>query len=428
MCLSAFPSSVCYGILPETNFQILVFWAKNNPESCKFEFLLPEIPQPSTTLLSKTLRRLILSKTLRRLMLNYQNFRPSDDLYWLLNLACLKYTGVMLPDAYLENSNWTKDDEGKSKLIVKPQLLRPSFFNDLSLQIKRSMIVDDLKILFKGKDKFQNNISERELKEAYISDFKRSGKLRDLAPTWLAPDYQLPKINDINRHPRLHITFYPSMFLTDYDDFEDHQFAEYVFQILMKTDYNKEQILEVLETFRKFHDWNPYGEPPEWKKIVIGNHSYGWNTAICELIWVRGKSGMKCYGTRCRTNLTNVREKGWASFKKDETRPEFFYKRRDKPKVKKGSDYHEVSEWFFKQFYLIESNLHPFQYRYNARHESSPNYHELDASVRNAIRMGWDRVKNKSKIDIEDEMRIFAMPEYKIKPRSYESVVNSIAW
>ena len=31
-------------------------------------------------------------------------------------------------------------------------------------------------------------------------------------------------------------------------------------------------------------------------------------------------------------------------------------------------------------------------------------------------------------IDIEDEFRIFAMPEYKIKPRTYESIVNSIAW
>ena len=287
------------------------------------------------------------------------------------------------------------------------------------------MIVDDLKILFKGKDKFQNNISERELKDAYLRDFKRSGKLRDLAPNWLAPDYRLPKIDQLNHETGtgIHIRMYPSMFATEYQ-LDDHQFAEYVFQILMKTDYSKEQILEVLETFRKFHDWNPYNAP-KWKKDV---RNCGWSTAICELIWIRGKSGNHCYASRCRTNSINVKEKGWTTFRPDETRPEFFYKRRDKPKVKKGSDYHEVSEWFFKQFYLIEKNDHPFQYRYNQRHESSPNYHELDASVRNAIRMGWDRVKNKSKIDIEDEMRIFAMPEYKIKPRSYESVVNSIAW
>ena len=102
----------------------------------------------------------------------------------------------------------------------------------------------------------------------------------------------------------------------------------------------------MLDTFKQFHDWLPHGEPPKWKKDV---RNCGWSTAICELIWIRGKSGMKCYGSRCRTNSVKVKKQGWDTFRRDHTRPEFFYKRRDKPKVKKGSDYQEVSEWFFKQ-------------------------------------------------------------------------------
>jgi len=315
----------------------------------------------------------------------------------------------MLPDAYAENSNWTKDDEGKSKLIIKPILLRPSFFNDLSLQIKRSMIVDDLKILFKGERCFKkNHPQEREIKEAYLRDFKRTGKLKTLMAN--APDYQLPKVE---------CCFYTTYLQSNYD-FEEGNFAEYVFEILMKTDYGKKEILEVLNTFKQFHDWSPNQQPPEWKKDVVNS---GWSTAICQLIWIRGKSGMKCYGSRCSTNSNNVKSKGWTNFYGDETRPKFFYKRVVTPKVKKGSNYKEIAEWFFQQFYLIQANRNPYQ-----SVSGAPSYWEMDASVRNAIQMGWDSVKNQSKIDIEDEFRIFAMPEYKIKPRSYESVVNSIAW
>ena len=178
-------------------------------------------------------------------MLNYKNFRPSDDIYWLLNLACLKHTGMMLPDAYTENTNWTKDEDGKSKLLLKPQLLQPSCFNDLSLQIKRSMIVGDLKVLFNGKTNFKGGTNEGDIKRIKLKKFANSGLLTDLvsfeSPTAPQRDFQLPKQRiGIHQHNE-RLSEYSFRSASDWDKSD---FGNYVMRILFETDLTREDILK----------------------------------------------------------------------------------------------------------------------------------------------------------------------------------------
>lgn len=373
-------------------------------------------------------------------MLNYKNFRPSDDIYWLLNLACLKHTGMMLPDAYTENTNWTKDEDGKSKLLLKPQLLQPSCFNDLSLQIKRSMIVDDLKVLFKGKTNFKGGTNEGDIKRIKLKKFANSGLLTDLvsfeSPTAPQRDFQLPKQRiGIHQHNE-RLSEYSFRSASDWDKSD---FGNYVMRILFETDLTREDILKVIEAFRIFHDWKPTGKHPNWKQktcpIDHNGHRRWSSTSLIELVWIRGKSPLECMD-RSATNKNINYKRGWDTFNQDSetgtmnTRPEFFYRRVGHPKLKKNANFNLVSEWFFQQFYLIKSNRTPY-YNYidnHGTHSRLHKYGEFDVRTRTAIREGWEHVKNKSNIDIEDEFRIFALPEYKIKPRTYDSVVNSIAW
>ena len=359
------------------------------------------------------------------MMRTYKNFRPSDDLYWLLNLACLKHTGMMLPDAYADNTNWTKDDKGKSKLILNPRLLQPSYFNDISLQIKRSMVVGDLKILFRGRDNFEDAYDERSAKQIMLSKFSRTGNLTDLVEV-PHTDIQVPvgyRTNIMGQGSRA-INFL-SKYRFGYDDI-----SKYALKLLMNTDLTKEQVLGVVETFKTFKQSTPMGSAPKWKThtSILGD---GYeHTSITKMIWNSPNQPMKYFARNIYPNKHTRYTRGWQTFKDEGLglRPEFFFKRRDSPKVKKNASSEEVCEWFFHQFYLIVWNNRdcPYQYRWNSR--ESPLYEDLDRATRLCIASGWDKVKSKSKIDIEDEFRIFAMPEYKIKPRTYESIVNSIAW
>ena len=363
-------------------------------------------------------------------MLNYKNFRPSDDIYWLLNLACLKHTGMMLPDAYAENTNWAKDKDGKSKLLLKPQLLQPSCFNDLSLQIKRSMIVDDLKVLFKGRDAFKGGCNEGDIKRKRLKKFANSGLLTDLSPNFSstpAGDFQLPKQRvGIHQHGE-RLSEYSFRSTSRWDKSE---FGNYVIRMLFETDLTREDILGVLSAFRIFQEWKPTGNQPKWKQKTSIKNQRGYpSTSLTELVWIRGKSPVECMDA-CGVNENINHTRGWHTFQDDDSRPDFFHKRVGHPKVKKNASVAVVSEWFFQQFYLIKSNRTPY-YNYGRNHNTHTRLHDygqLDVKTRTAIREGWGHVKGKSSIGIEDEFRIFALPEYKIKPRTYDSVVNSIAW
>jgi hypothetical protein len=338
----------------------------------------------------------------------------------------------MLPDAYTDNTNWTKDDEGKSKLILNPRLLRPSFFNDLSLQIKRSMVVGDLKILFRGKDNFEEAHDERSAKQIMLSNFSRTGNLTDLVEV-PSTDIQVPVGYRTKIMGYGGVCNLLSKFRFDYDDI-----SKYALRLLMNTDLTKEQVLGVVETFKAFKESKPMGSAPRWKNCssLLGHDD--WTSAsITRQIWTADKRfqdiPMKHFNP-CKLNKELKNKRGWESFKNEEdnygnwrgTRPNFFHKRNNDPKVKKNASSEEVCEWFFHQLYLIVNNNCPYQKSW--RNRQSPDYDGLDRATRDCIASGWDRVKSKSKIDIQDEFRIFAMPEYKIKQRTYESIVNSITW
>ncbi len=353
----------------------------------------------------------------------------------------------MLPDAYADNTNWTKDDEGKSKLILNPRLLQPSFFNDLSLQIKRSMVVGDLKILFRGKDNFEEAHDERSAKKIMLNKFQMSGNLTDLVEV-PNTDIQVPAghRHNIMGYGNSVANHLSSNYAFDYDDI-----SKYALRLLMNTDLTKEQVIGIIETFKTFKESIPMGSAPKWKNrsSYLGYEGYT-SSSITQQIWnasnesERGLSGRwhstsnrpspMSHFTSYKINKELKNTSGWYSFTNDEdkfgnprgTRPKFFHKRNNDPKVKKNASSEEVCEWFFHQFYLIPHNNSQYQCSWKPR--KSPDYNDLDRATGLSIKDGWDRVKSKSKIDIEDEFRIFAMPEYKIKPRTYESVVNSIAW
>ena len=75
----------------------------------------------------------------------------SNDLFQVLNLACLKATGFYLPaDAMCEN-RWKYKLEGEKKKGVLTHFdntfLKPCFFNDFTLQVGRRIIVDSINTL-----------------------------------------------------------------------------------------------------------------------------------------------------------------------------------------------------------------------------------------------------------------------------------------
>lgn len=75
----------------------------------------------------------------------------SNDLYQLLNLACYKHTGRFLPADEEQENRWKYIITDGKKLAVQPSptanWFRPSFFNDLSLQVNRRIITDSIKQL-----------------------------------------------------------------------------------------------------------------------------------------------------------------------------------------------------------------------------------------------------------------------------------------
>lgn len=85
------------------------------------------------------------------------NSTPQTDIYWVLNLACLKHTGQCLPQDLLPANTWKYkthsnlfNADGTPYKIAKLFIprLSPCFFNDLTLQIKRSLVVDQLNSIF----------------------------------------------------------------------------------------------------------------------------------------------------------------------------------------------------------------------------------------------------------------------------------------
>jgi len=77
-----------------------------------------------------------------------QLLHSNQDLYHVLNLVCLKYTGSFLPSDGLSDTTWTKSIDGIPRSISFKPDLAPSTYNGFDVQVKRALIVDELTEVF----------------------------------------------------------------------------------------------------------------------------------------------------------------------------------------------------------------------------------------------------------------------------------------
>ena len=79
--------------------------------------------------------------------------KKENDLYWLLNLACYKFTGHFLPEPCSTNNTWTKFVNGDERIFAVPSPLPTHTImswdgsDGLDKQIKRSMICGEIKAI-----------------------------------------------------------------------------------------------------------------------------------------------------------------------------------------------------------------------------------------------------------------------------------------
>tara|TARA_R110000803_G_C11987879_1_gene321562 strand:- start:4506 stop:5642 length:1137 start_codon:yes stop_codon:yes gene_type:complete len=73
---------------------------------------------------------------------------PNQDIYHVLNLACLKYTGSYLPSDGLTQTTWTKSTDTIPRSIGFKPDLSPSTYNGFESQVKRALIVGELTEVF----------------------------------------------------------------------------------------------------------------------------------------------------------------------------------------------------------------------------------------------------------------------------------------
>tara|TARA_S200002703_G_scaffold159948_1_gene175655 strand:- start:2441 stop:3589 length:1149 start_codon:yes stop_codon:yes gene_type:complete len=90
--------------------------------------------------------------------------KKADDLYHLLNLACLKLTGQQLPADGLPENLWSYIVDGK-RMGISPKyspetIMRPCYFSDLSFAVKRSLICDEIKCLITNTEKMPTIFQE----------------------------------------------------------------------------------------------------------------------------------------------------------------------------------------------------------------------------------------------------------------------------
>ncbi len=361
-------------------------------------------------------------------MLNFKNFRPSDDLYWLLNLACMKYTGQLLPDAYLTNTAWFKDKEGKSQIRLNPTLLQPSFHNDLSLQIKRSMIVQDLNTIFNGVKDFHDDL---ELKSQRLGRFKKTGDLRELGhpQKFLQDENGVDEVfipNDIGTDLITH-TFSRYNFLPR--NFNRSDFYKLIGHLVIVYEWDRElanQFIDILTEFAMSRISTPF---PEFLKETKQRYSY--DSILTK--YLRDKKYDK------ETMPINCLCAHDINKNTKNERPDFFCARLTKLKPKKGTDPILVAQWVIDKMYFPKNKDYNAGYVQTGLFKDwgdrlprySDPYNGFDEHFAGITLREFQKasafVLSRDDLPIQDRLRMIES-NYKIKERSYDSVVNSIAW
>lgn len=94
--------------------------------------------------------------------------QKEDDLYHLLNFACLKLTGQQLPADGLPENLWRyvhsgcphEWRRGISPTYPAETIMRPSYFSDLSFAVKRALICDEIKCIQYNTEKMPTMFKE----------------------------------------------------------------------------------------------------------------------------------------------------------------------------------------------------------------------------------------------------------------------------
>ena len=367
-------------------------------------------------------------------MLNFKNFRPSDDLYWLLNLACMKYTGQLLPDAYLTNTAWFKDKEGKSQIRLNPTLLQPSFHNDLSLQIKRSMIVQDLNTIFSGVKDVHDDL---ELKSQRLDRFKKTGDLRELGhpQKFLTDENGVDEVYIPNdTHPDLSTqTFSRYNFLPR--NFKRSDFYKLIGHLVIVYEWDRDlanQFIDILTEFAMSRISTPF---PEFLKLT---GKLRRDSILIKYIRDKKYDPKLIPMDNFRKHSINRKNPNFANDHTTE-RPDFFCARLNKLKPKKGTDDILVAEWVINKMYFPKNrddnqtyieiglfqnwgdHLPRYSHPYNGFTDKFAGITLREFQTASAF------VLSRDDLPIQDRLRMID-PNYKIKERSYDSVVNSIAW
>ena len=91
--------------------------------------------------------------------------KKENDLYHILNLACLKLTGQQLPADGLPENLWSYVSADSKRLGISPKyepetIMRPSYFSDLSFSVKRALICDEIKCIQHNSEKMPTMFKE----------------------------------------------------------------------------------------------------------------------------------------------------------------------------------------------------------------------------------------------------------------------------
>ena len=122
-----------------------------------------------------------------------------DDLYFLMNLACLKFTGSPLPADGESLTMWRYKMVGDKKKAIQPkfmprEVMLYDWSNDITKQIKRQLICDSIK---RSKN-FDNRWICLALKFGYIEPLNYRGAKKGSVAEW-CEELGLPKVKSIQQ-------------------------------------------------------------------------------------------------------------------------------------------------------------------------------------------------------------------------------------
>ena len=356
-------------------------------------------------------------KTATMVRIAKPNSTPQTDLYWVLNLACLKHTGQCLPQDLLPANTWKYGADKKAKLFI-PRL-SPCFFNDLTLQIKRSLVVDQLNSIF-------NHAKEKKEHKRLLHTFQSSIRNENclFAKGSIKPEYfnhtLVRKLDERTQLFRAQSIEYLRR------NNEHHKIMEIISYHLIQNDVIGHELI----AFIKDLTWLFNKQSPETPKAVFEYKRHGAPRTIPVMSYVFKRPDYDYAGN----NLPSSLQSGYSDFRWGVTMPKEYSLAEDTNAIIRYHKHYPRGIWFHKRntspvFYknqnkhLTHSNEYEyFKYlfcgitknlttSYNAGGNAIGFYDQIgrtDYWTRDQIKNYWNHFKSGNKLSIEESMRIFA--------------------